>query len=199
MQRIPKLENILIWLQDELTKNYQIPKFKEQLKKGIDILENKPLCVCANTSFINYIDTIEFSNCSLKSLMTKELKSLLISGIVYSKKYNCYTYEPLIEQFGKFYEDPVANEWSNNRVTFSQKESNHLNTVAALAFAIGLIEPLYDTSRKSFTILFYYAIDEYNSPNVTFYCNRKGIEDVIDKNNLESYQDPLLYITIRNP
>lgn len=131
--------------------------------------------------------------------MTKELKSLLISGIVYSKKYNCYTYEPLIEQFGKFYEDPVANEWSNNRVYFIQKESNHLNTVAALAFAIGLIEPLFSKSRKSFTILFSYTIDEYNSPSVTFYCNRKGIEDVIDKNNLESYQDMLFFIAIRKP
>lgn len=162
-------------------------------------MENKHLFVGANTSFINYIDTIELSKCSLKSLMTKELKQLLISRIIYSKKYNCYTYEPLIEQFGKFYEDPVANEWSNNRISFRQMESNQLNTVAALAFAIGLIEPLYGKSRQSFTILYDYTIDEYNSPNVTFYCNRKGIEDVIDKNNLESYEDMFLFITLRKP
>ena len=159
-------------------------------------MENNLVSIQANSLFSNDINTIELSEYSLNKLLTEDQIRLLKSRVIYLRKYNSYTFESLADQFGLCYEDPVANEWSNNRVHFYEKGSTYSNVIAAMVFAIGLTGMLYGL-KKPFTILLNYTKEEFDCPKVTFYCNRKGIEDVIEKNNLEAYGEMLFLISLK--
>ena len=110
--------------------------------------------------------------------LTSELQNILESPIVFVDSASSFTYESEIESFGCFYDDPVANEWSNNMIHlyWGPRRSD---IVMGLVFSLQLARKLSSLNRI-FVVMMLYGSDRKDSVKVSFYMPREGYPGLFD-------------------
>ena len=114
--------------------------------------------------------------------------------IVYLKTYDSYTYEFEKDAFGCFYDDPVANEWSNNmiHIHYGPRRSD---IVLGLVFSMRLAQKLIYLNQD-FVVMMLYGSNRIDSVKISFYMPREGIPGLFDIKNInEKGSGRLLLIT----
>ena len=110
--------------------------------------------------------------------LTSELQNILESPIVFVDSASSFTYESEIESFGCFYDDPVANEWSNNMIHLDLGPRRS-DIVMGLVFSLQLARKLSSLNRI-FVVMMLYGSDRKDSVKVSFYMPREGYPGLFD-------------------
>ena len=179
MDEMHKQANAILWLHDMLMTYYHALMFSEPSEEDKNTLAYKDISVYINQYLADNVKRHKIMLDDLFSCkIVSELDHILQSPIVYLDNVSSYTYACEKNSFGCFYDDPVANEWSNNmiHIDYGPRRSD---IVLGLVFSLRLTQKLIYLNQD-FVVMMQYNSERIDSVKVSFYLPRRNYPDLYD-------------------
>ena len=179
MEETHRRGSLMLRLRDMLMTYYHVQISSELLNEDKSTSDDDPITIFVNHSLSlnvrrHRIVLDDLISCTL----TSELQNILESPIVFVDSASSFTYESEIESFGCFYDDPVANEWSNNMIHL-YLGPRRSDIVMGLVFSLQLARKLSSLNRI-FVVMMLYGSNRKDSVKVSFYMPREGYPGLFD-------------------